>query len=242
MYQVTIPNATAPTSLPTQWAQVTLDQAARLAELPDAADIYDMLSVFLDLGPVEVMNLPATFVTEQVLPVLEFLKEPMPDYTEAPMPPTITFPGAGQFDTRQLLVKPNLEATSFGQATDLGGVLQDAEMPTTQKRLLALAILFYPAYHESGYDADDKNRFAEQVCGEVSVAQAIPITDFFLRNTVVSGAKSPTSSSESPSTPTSGLPVSNSSSRPGTRWRWSMLWLLATKPSGASSSTSIGAR
>jgi hypothetical protein len=199
-----------------------------------------MLSVFLNRGPVEVMNLPAKFVTEQVLPVLEFLKEPMPDYSDAPMPPTITLPGFGRFDARTLPVPASLEVTTFGQATGLGELLQDTEMPTTRKRQLALAIIFYPAYHETGYDQDDKDRFAEQVCSRVSLAEALPITDFFLPITVESGAKSLASSSPSPSTPTSVPQDWSSSSAHGMPWLWSTRWPMATKPSGSSSSSSPG--
>jgi hypothetical protein len=242
MYQVTIPEAIEPTPLPTQWGELTLGQAARLADLPEGSDVYNLLSVFLNLDPVEVMNLPAVFVNEQVLPALEFLKEPMPDYSAAPHPATITLPGAGLYDARELPVMPALDVTTFGQANGLGELLLDAEMPTTRKRLLALAILFYPAYHNTGYDQDDAVRFAEQVCSGVSVAQALPITDFFLRTTVASGGKSPASSNAFPLTPTSGPQASSSSSAPGMRWLWSMHWPLGTKPSGPSSSTSPGLR
>jgi hypothetical protein len=239
MRPITLPNATNPTPLPERWGELTLGQAARIAELPEGADVYSFLSVVLDLSPVQVMNLPVDFVNEQVLPVLSFASDEMPSFSGAALPATITLPLDAC--TKELPVPPSLDITTFGQATDLGALLQDATVPVALKRLKALAIIFYPAYYKGEYDGDQVEDFAERVCSEALMEQAVPITDFFLRATTALGATTTANSSASPSPQTSMPLASKPSWLNGMRWLWSTRWPVATKPSGTTSSTSPGA-
>jgi hypothetical protein len=241
MQQVTLPTGQV-RDLPTRWGEVTLGQFARLTELPEQSDVYNFLSVFLNLSPLEVMNLPAAFVNELLLPVLDFASSTVPDFDGWVMPAYIDLPGKSDYDGRRLHVAKSLDIITFGQATDLGGLLQDTALPLMQKRLLALAIVAYPAYHEGGYDADDKDRFAEQVCSRASLEQALPITDFFLSSTTASVAATPASSGASPSPETRKPPASKPSWRSGMRWLWSMRWPLGTRHAGPTSSASAGAK
>ena len=142
MQCVTLPGAERYTELPTRWGKVTLGQFARLTELPEQSDVYNFLSVFLDLSPLEVMNLPAAFVSEQVLPVLDFAANTLPDFESFKLPATLTLPGV--LHGHELSVLTLLDIITFGQATDLGAVLQAAPMPVMQKRLRMLA-----GYHVS---------------------------------------------------------------------------------------------
>jgi hypothetical protein len=239
MYPIVLPDSRT-LALPTRWGEVTLGQAARLAELPDGADIYSFLSVLLNLSPLEVMNLPAAFVNEQVLPVLSFSADEMPGFSGLEMPDTITLPGE---PPRTLPVLSSLDVVSFGQATDLGALLQDTTLPVSQKRIRALAIVLYPAYHGTAeYDADAKDAFGDQVCSQAILEEALPITDFFLPTTTAFAAGTPPSSSASPSAATSTPPASKPSWRNGMRWLWSTRWPVVTKPAGPTSSASAGAR
>jgi len=240
MQYVTLPTATTATSLPTRWGELTLGQFVRLTELPEGSDVYNFLSVFLNLSPLEVMNLPHAFVNEQVLPVLDFAAGTVPDFERFTLPPSILLPF--EFGERQLPVAPSLDIITFGQATDLGAVLQDAAMPVLQKRLRALAIVFYPAYVSGDYDSDAITDFAEKVCSQAIIEDALPITDFFLTSTTASGAATPASSSAFPFPETSAPPASKPWWKNGMRWLWSTRWPLATKRSGATSGASAGAK
>lgn len=240
MHPLTLPGAERAIDLPTRWGEVTLGQFARLAELPEGSDVYNFLSVFLDLSPLEVMNLPAAFVNEQVLPVLDFAASTVPDFESFTLPPSILLPF--EFGERQLPVAPSLDIITFGQATDLGALLQDAELPVLQKRLRALSIVFYPAYTGGDYDSDAITDFAEKVCSRAILEDALPITDFFLSSTTASAAGTPASSSAFPSPETSAPPASRPWWKNGTRWLWSTRWPLATKRNGATSGASSGAR
>lgn len=237
---VTLPGAARYTELPTRWGEVTLGQFARLTELPEQSDVYNFLSVFLDLSPLEVMNLPAAFVNEQLLPVLDFAASTAPDFASFTLPPSITLPF--EFGQRQLPVAKSLDIVTFGQATDLGAVLQDAAMPVLQKRLKVLAIVFQPAYVGGDYDSDATADFAEKVCSCAVLEEALPITDFFLSSTTSSVVATPPSSSASPSPETRKPPASKPWWKNGMRWLWSTRWPLATKRSGATSGASPGAR
>jgi len=250
MRSITLPNAPTSTPLPERWGELTLGQAARIAELPEGADVYSFLSILLDLGPVEVMNLPTDFVNEQVLPVLSFASDEMPSFSAAALPATITLPLAAC--TKELPVPPSLDITTFGQATDLGALLQNAAVPVALKRIKALAIIFYPAYYatkkdgedekDADYDTEKVEEFAERVCSEALMEQAVPITDFFLRATTAFGATTTPASSASPSPQTSTPLASKPSWLSGMRWLWSTRWPVGTKPSGATSSAAPGPR
>jgi hypothetical protein len=242
MQYVTLPGAERATDLPTRWGEVTLGQFARLAELPEGSDVFNFLSVFLDLSPVEVMNLPAAFVNEQVLPVLDFAASTVPDFDSFTLPQLLHLPGETAITARSLPVAPSLDIITFGQATDLGALLQDAELPVLQKRLRALAIVFYPAYVGGDYDSDAITDFAEKVCSRALLEEALPITDFFLSSTTASAAATPASSSAFPSAPTSAPPASKPWWKNGMRWLWSTRWPLATRRSGATSGASAGVR
>lgn len=237
---VTLLGAARYTELPTRWGEVTLGQFERLTELPEQSDVYNFLSVFLNLSPLEVMNLPAVFVNEQLLPVLDFAANSVPDFESFTLPPSILLPF--EFGQRQLPVAKSLDIVTFGQATDLGAVLQDATIPVLQKRLKVLAIVFHPAYVGGDYDSDAIDDFAERVCSCAVLEEALPITDFFLSSTTSSVVATPASSSASPSAETRRPPASKPWWRSGMRWLWSTRWPLATRRSGPTSGASSGAR
>jgi hypothetical protein len=240
MQCVTLPNAEQHTELPTRWGEVSMGQFARLTELPEQSDVYNFLSVFLDLSPLEVMNLPAAFVNEQLLPVLDFAGSTVPDFASFTLPPSILLPT--EFGEVQLPVAKSLDIVTFGQATDLGAVLQDATMPVMQKRLRVLAIVFHPAYVGDRYDSDAIEDFAEKVCSQASLEEALPITDFFLSSTTSFAAATPASSSASPSPETRKPQASKPWWKNGMPWLWSTRWPVATKRSGPTSGASLGAK
>jgi hypothetical protein len=233
MHPLALPNTRA-LDLPTRWGEVTLGQFARLTELPEQSDVYNFLSVFLNLSPLEVMNLPAAFVNEQLLPMLDFAGSTVPDFESFTLPPSILLPT--EFGEVQLPVAKSLDIVTFGQATDLGAVLQDATMPVMQKRLRVLAIVFYPAYVGGDYDFDAIEDFAEKICSQASLEEALPITDFFLSSTTLSAAPTPASSSASPSALTKKPLASKRWWLSGMRWLWSTRWPLGIRRSGATSS------
>lgn len=242
MQAITLPNAATSTPLPTRWGEVTLGQFERLTELPERSDVYNFLSVFLNLSPVEVMNLPSVFVNEQVLPVLEFAVNTVPDFEHFELRPFLNLPGETAITARSLPVAKSLEYVAFGQATDLGALLQDEGLPLLQKRQRALAIVFYPPYVGGEYDSDAIEDFATKVCSQATLEEALPITDFFLLTSTESVVVMPPNSSASPSTLTSAPPASSPWWKSGIRWPWSTPSPVETKPSGPSFSPSHGAR
>jgi hypothetical protein len=235
MYPLTLPTGKV-LDLPTRWGKVTLGQFARLTELPEQSDVYNFLSVFLNLSPKEIQNLPEPFVTQQVLPVLDFAASTAPNFESWAMRPYLDLPGKTDYDSRRLHVAKSLDIITFGQATDLGALLQDATMPTMQKRLKVLAIVAYPAYVGGDYDHDAIEDFAEQVCSQARLEEALPITDFFLSSTTSFAAATPASSSASPSPQTRKQPASKSWFRNGMHWLWSTRWPLAIRRAGPTSS------
>jgi hypothetical protein len=241
MHPLALPNTRA-LDLPTRWGEVTLGQFARLTELPEQSDVYNFLSVFLDLSPLEVMNLPAALVNEQLLPVLDFAANTVPDFEGFTLPRFLHLPGETMLTARTLPVLTSLDIVTFGQATDLGTVLQDASMPVMQKRLRVLAIVFYPAYVGGDYDSDAITDFADKVCSQASLEEALPITDFFLSSTTSSAVATPASSSASPSPETRKPPASKPWWKSGMRWLWSTRWPVGIRRSGATSGASPGAR
>jgi hypothetical protein len=228
--------------LPTRWGEVTLGQFARLTELPEQSDVHNFLSVYLDLSPKEIQNLPEPFVNQQVLPVLDFAGSTVPDFESFELARFLNLPGETSFTARKLPVLPSLDIVTFGQATDLGTVLQDAAMPVMQKRLRVLAIVFYPAYVGGDYDSDAITDFADKVCSQASLEEALPITDFFLSSTTSSAVATPASSSASPSPETRKPPASKPWWKSGMRWLWSTRWPVGIRRSGATSGASPGAR
>lgn len=242
MQDIKLPGADESMPLPTHWGEVSLGQFARLTELPEQSDVYNFLSVFLNLSPLEVMNLPVAFVNEQVLPVLDFAANTAPDFESFTLPYELHLPGDSWLTARALKVLTSLDVVTFGQATDLGAVLQDAAIPVLQKRLKVLAIVFQPAYVGGDYDSDAIDDFAERVCSCAVLEEALPITDFFLSSTTSSVVATPASSSASPSAETRRPPASKPWWRSGMRWLWSTRWPLATRRSGPTSGASSGAR
>jgi hypothetical protein len=237
MHPLTLPDGRT-RELPTRWGEVTLGQFARLAELPEAPDAYSWLSVFLDLSPKEVMNLPRVphdFVNEEVLPVLDF-STAEPDFTAFARPTILHMrsTGGGLYD--EVAVPKELIAATFGQACDLGAVLSDTTMTLHDKRIRALAIIMHPHWQKGDYDSDAIDDFANYVCVNVTIEEAYPITDFFLSSTTLSAKATPPSSSASPSAATSTPPASKPSWQNGMSWLWSTRWPVATKPSGPTSS------
>lgn len=240
MHPLTLPDGRG-RALPTRWGQVTLGQSARLAELPEGADTYSLLSVLLDLSPVEVMNLPADFVTEHVLPALDFaFAGEVPPLERDAKHTSLLLPIPDGHVC--LPVNRDLSAITFGQATDLGAVLQDATMSVHEKRQRLLAILLYPAYHGTDYDSDGIDDFARDICSQAMLEEALPLTDFFLLSSTAFGGATWPSSNASPSPLTSGRPDSKPWWRNGMRWLSSTHWPLATKRSGPTSGASSGAR
>lgn len=242
MQHVTLSEPVLGFDLPTRWGEVTLGQFERLTELPERSDVYNFLSVFLDLSPMQVMNLPSSFMNEQVLPVLDFAANTAPDFESFTRPYELHLPGDSWLTARALKVLPSLDVVTFGQATDLGAVLQDATMPVMQKRLKVLAIVFHPAYVGGDYDSDAIEDFADKVCSQAIMEEALPITDFFLSSTTSSAVATPASSSASPSPETRKPPASKPWWKNGMHWLWSTRWPLATKRSGPTSGASSGAR
>jgi hypothetical protein len=241
MHPLVLPN-TRVLDLPTRWGEVTLGQFDRLTQLPEQSDVYNFLSVFLNLAPVEVMNLPPAFVYEQVLPVLEFAASSAPDFASFVRPTVLHMrsTGGGLYD--EVTVPTDLTASTFGQACDLGAVISDTAMPVMQKRLRVLAILMHPHWQKGDYDSDAIDDLANYVCVNVTLEEALPLTDFFLSSTTSSGVAMPASSSASPSAVTSVPPASKPWWRNGTHWLWSTRWPLAIRRGGPTSSASAGAK
>jgi hypothetical protein len=241
MHLLTLPTGKA-IDLPTCWGEVTLGQFARLTELPEQSDVHNFLSVFLNLSPKEVMNLPEPFVTQQVLTVLDFAANTVPDFERMTMPAYIDLPGQSDYDGRRLHVAKSLDIITFGQATDMGALLQDATLSLMQKRLKVLAIVAYPAYVSGDYDSDAIEDFAANVCSQAKLQDALPITDFFLSSTTSSVVATPASSSAFPSPVTRKQPGSKSWFRNGMHWLWSTRWPLAIRRAGPTYSASVGAK
>jgi hypothetical protein len=241
MHPLTLPTGKV-LDLPTRWGEVTLGQFARLTELPDGSDVYNFLSVFLNLAPVEVMNLPPAFVYEQILPVLEFAASTVPDTATFERPKVLHMrsTGGGLYD--EVPVLADLTAATFGQACDLGAVLRDEQMPLVQKRIRTLAIIMHPHWHKGDYDSDAIDDLANYVCVNVAIEEALPITDFFLSSTTSSVVATPASSSASPSPLTRKQPDSKPWYKSGMHWLWSTRWPLAIRRAGLTSSASVGAK
>jgi hypothetical protein len=235
MHPLTLPDTRA-LDLPTSWGEVTLGQFARLTELPEQSDVYNFLSVFLDLAPVEVMNLPPAFVYEQILPVLEFAASTVPDATAFVRPKLLHMrsTGGGLYD--EVPVLADLAAATFGQACDLGAVLSDTTMSLPQKRIRALAILMHPHWAKQPYDSDAIDDFADYVCVNVMLKEALPLTDFFLSSTTSFERPTLASSSASPSVPTRKPQGSKGWWPNGMHWLWSTRWPLGTRRAGPTSS------
>jgi hypothetical protein len=234
-YTVQLPDRTE--QLPTNWGEVTLGQAQRLSRLGDLyADVFGFLAVFLNCTRQHVMALPVDVISAEVLPALELLTTTAPDFNGFLAPVALTLPTPE--GPRQLQVR-GVEAATFGQAADIRAALEELAEDVPALRIRILAILMLPAYTGAPYDSDEVAGF-EQVCRHAVLAEALPLTDFFLPNTTESGAPTLPTSKAFPSPATSVPPASKPSPRTGTHWPSWMPWPKATKPGGTSSSPGPG--
>ena len=235
---LSLPIGSETVSLPTSWAEVTLRQAQRLAATP-TADVYGLIGCLIGRTRLDVMSLPAAGVADVVLPALVWAATP-PDFAALPRPAVVTVP---QPDGERVAVPvpASLALETFGQAVDLGNALQLLVDDVAALRIRALAIYLYPAWSGLPYDSDQLEGF-EALCGDVTLCEAVPITDFFLSSTSATAAPTPSASKPSPSPTPSAGPGLTPSPPSGRRWPWLMRWPRATKPAGTTSSPSPGAR
>ena len=242
MLTLTLPD-TRTRYLPTRWGEVTLGQYAQLAELPDGTDHFSYYAILLCLSPIEVMNLPADFMTGQVLPVLEFAEaDALAELSQARRPTVLHMrsSGGGLYD--EVPVPTDLTASTYGQACDLGDVLRDSALSLHQKRIRVLAILMHPHWQKGPYDHDAIDDLANYVCVNVPMEEGLPLTDFFLLSSTASTAPTLPSSSASLPAPTRKRRGWSSWWPTGMRWPWLTRWLKAIRRDGPTSSALPGAR
>ncbi|TGE22813.1 hypothetical protein [Hymenobacter metallicola] len=216
-------------TLPTEWGAVTLKQAAGLAALGDEAPIQACLAVLLNCPPTDLLTMSPKELGAALHQVL-FLSEPMPHRETWARPLSIML---GEVEVPVL---DTLEDLTFGQAADIGAAIQELGEDVPALRLRVLATILQPAYHGTAYDSDQVAE-VEQLCGQVPLREALPLTDFFLPSSTASAESTPASSSASPSAKPSGPPTSGSSRRSGIRWPSWMPWQAATRRDGATSTS-----
>ncbi|WP_045689418.1 hypothetical protein [Hymenobacter sp. AT01-02] len=170
-------------ALPTEWGSVTLAQAAQLATLGDEATMQACLAVLLDCSPEELLQLAPKHL-RRALSALLFLSEPVPDLTSFERPTSILLGDV------EVPILSTLEELTFGQAADIGALIQEHANNVAQLRIPVLATILQPAYDGSGYDSD-KALELEQLCGTVKLRHALPLTDFFLPSSTASVAATP---------------------------------------------------
>jgi len=156
-----------------------------------------------------------------------------------PAPSHLVLPGAGRYGLVSLPVPPDISAHSFGQAADLGAVLTDASLSRFQQHARVLAIYFYSAYYRCAYDSDGVDAFAA-ICSQATLAEALPLTAFFLGSTSASARNMPSSSSGFRSRLRSARRAWISWCSSGIRWPSWMRWRLEIKRVGRISSASRG--
>ena len=226
--------------LPSGWPELTLRQAQRLAATP-THDEYGFIGCLLGLTRIEVMNLPAAGLVDIITPALAWASTP-PALADLPRPATITLPrGSNDNAPLGVAVPESLGMETFGQAVDLGNALQQLIDDVPALRIRALAIYLYPRWSGLPYDSDAIAGF-EQLVADVTLAEAQPLTDFFLLSTSRSAPPTPTASNTSPSPQPSARPAPSPSPSGGSRWPSWMRWPRGTKQSGTSSSASRGQR
>ncbi|WBO86074.1 hypothetical protein [Hymenobacter yonginensis] len=170
-------------ALPTDWGSVTLAQAIRLADLGEQATLQDCLAVLLDCSAPELLSLQPRQL-QQALAAGLFLSEPMPT-RESYQRPTVL-----QLGEVEVPVLDSLEEISFGQAADIGALMQELGGDVAQLRLKVLATILQPAYHGTAYDTNQVAE-VEQLCGAVKLREALPLTDFFLPSSTASAGPTP---------------------------------------------------
>jgi len=222
--------------LPDCWQDVTLAQADALQH---TQDLYDTLAILCGVAPEHVMQWPAAVLTDELQEALSFLQVPMPELTGLPVPSHLVLPGTGKYGLVSLPLPQDISAHSFGQAADLGAVLSDASLSPFQQHARVLAIYFYSAYYRCAYDSDGVDAFAA-ICSQATLAEALPLTAFFLGSTSASGKPMPSSSSGFRSRLRSARRAWTSWCSSGIRWPSWMRWPVATKRVGRISSASRG--
>ncbi|RFP65919.1 hypothetical protein D0N36_06865 [Hymenobacter lapidiphilus] len=227
--------ATALHQLPTRWADVTLAQAADLSALPEGATVQDCLALLLGCAGAELLHLSPQALAGALGSVL-FLSEPAPEGLQSfPRVAVLTM------DEVEVPVPDVLEDLTFGQAADIGAAIRDAGHDVPRLRIVVAAIILQPAYDGMPYDSD-RAQALEAVVGQMSLAEALPLTDFFLPSSTGFDEATPPASSPFLSAKPSGPPTSAPSVPSGTRWPSWMRWPAATKPAGTTSTASSGPR
>lgn len=170
---------TALATMPTSWGAVTLTQAAQLAALGEGAHLQNMLAVLLDCGASQVPLLTPADLQVALTGSL-FLAEPMPDYRAYDRPEAV------RLGEVEVPVLDSLDLLTFGQAADIGAAMQQlGSSDVAALRLRVAAILLQPAYAGTAYDSDAVAAL-EPLVGGLTLAEALPLTDFFLPSTPAS--------------------------------------------------------
>lgn len=178
------------TSVPTCWADLSLGQYDRLLGLEPDVDTYGWLASAVGTTRQAIQNLPNE-VVKQVIEALQYLRVPppaysVPDVVRLPkLPSTTSNPGRFNWfrrvpdsDTVEVVPPKDLSLASFGQATDLGTMLERYEGNPGYLRLVALAIYLMPSYHGT-YDTDLLPAMIE-TCKLVRLGEGLPLADFFI--------------------------------------------------------------
>ncbi|TGE07722.1 hypothetical protein [Hymenobacter fodinae] len=198
-------------TLPTNWGDVTLGQAAKLEALGEAS-IQDCLALLLDCSIPDLLQLRGPELGAALHQVLFLAGEEKPDFTAFVRPTVIRL--GGSIASVEVPVLDTLEDLSFGQAADIGALMQELGSDIPQLRLQVLATILQPAYDGTAYDSD-RVAVLEVLCADIKLRDALPLTDFFLPSTTASAGATPPSSSASPSAVPSRLPTSAALAKSG---------------------------
>ncbi|RPD45491.1 hypothetical protein DNI29_19105 [Hymenobacter sediminis] len=218
-------------TLPPDWGSVTLSQAAALAALEEGASISEGLAILLGCPPEQLLHLAPRQLDKALRSVL-WLGE-QPDWKAYPRPKSIFL--GGSLNSVEVPVLDTLEDLSFGQAADIGALIHEFGQDVPQLRLKVLATVLQPAYDGTAYDTD-RVPVLEVLCQDVTLAEALPLTDFFLPSSTASDGPTPSGSSAFPSAKPSEAPTSGASRKSGIRWPSWMRWPAATRRAGTTSS------
>jgi len=225
--------------LPDRWQDVTLTQADALRT---GTDLYDYLALLCGVAPEHVMQWPSSVLTPELVDCLRFLQEPAPEWlTTLPVPSYLILPGPGPLGWVSLPVPQDISAKTFGQSADLAAVLTDNSLTAYQQRARVLAIYFYSAYYRCAYDSDGIEAFAD-ICAQATLAEALPLTAFFLGSTNASDAPMPSSLRRFRSALRRKRQAWTSWWPSGTWWPSWTRSVVATRPAGPTSSASAGPR
>lgn len=206
----------------TCWADLTLGAYARLLATDAAADTYGALAAAVGCTRSDIMAMPIP-QAQALVEALAYLEGPLPTWA---LPATVALPVPGG---AMLLEYPrNLEGCTFGQATDLGTLLEQYEGNPGQLRLAALAVYLMPAYYGGPYDSDNLAAFTE-IVKEVRLGEGLPVADFFIW--ILSGLPSTTGASSKPYPLAAPKPRRGTKILPpaGKRMPWLTRWLGGTR-------------